>query len=246
MKYKDVEVSIVTAVYNSADFIEDTIKSVLNQTHTNWEWYIIDDCSTDETSKVISQYLDDKRINYVLLDENSGAAKARNVGLKHSRNNIVAFIDADDTWREKKLEKQLEFMLDNNYGFTFTSYQIMGKSNGVLIPESVNYNQYMKNTIIGMLTVMINRKLVGDFSIVDIRKDHDSMTWAKLLREGNIAYGLNEVLADYRKVEGSISNNKIEAVKNHWKNCRNIEGLSVFKTSYYFIFYIANALKKHL
>ena len=75
----------------------------------------------------------------------------------------------------------------------------------------------MKNTIIGMLTVIIDKQIIGDFRIVNVRKDHDSMTWAKLLRDGHTAYGLNESLAYYRKVEGSISNNKFEAAKNHWR-----------------------------
>ena len=72
--------------------------------------------------------------------------------------------------------------------------------------------------------------------MVNVKKDHDSMTWAKILREGNLAYGLDESLAYYRKVEGSISNDKFKAAKNHWNNCRNIEKLSLPKCLYYFFF----------
>ncbi|MGX7014862.1 glycosyltransferase family 2 protein [Vagococcus silagei] len=239
-------ISIITAVYNSENYFEETITSVLKQTYEKWNWYIVDDCSSDGTEGIIKRYQDDKRIHYIKLESNKGAAEARNVGLKLAETDFIAFLDADDTWNELKLEKQLAFMKAKNYGFTFTAYQIMGKTKPIKVPKSLNYNQYMKNTIIGMLTVMINRSIVGDVSIVNVRKDHDSMTWAKLLRENiSEAYGLNENLASYRKVEGSISNNKFEAVKNHWKNCRNLEKLSVFKTSYYFVFYGINAFLKH-
>ena len=122
------KISIITAVYNSDKFIEETIISVLGQTYSNWKWYIIDDCSTDETFNMISKFKDN-RIEYIKLDNNVGAARARNVGLKHVKTKYVAFIDADDTWNKNKLETQLRFMKDNNYAFTFTSYQIIGKKN---------------------------------------------------------------------------------------------------------------------
>lgn len=239
----DYKVSIITAVYNSEKYIKDTIESVLSQTYQNWEWFIVNDCSSDRTIEVIRNY-DDSRINLINLEKNVGAAQARNIGLEKAKTDYIAFIDADDMWDKHKLEKQLNFMVRNNFGFTYTSYRILGKNKPIKVPSSLNYSQYMKNTIIGMLTVMIDRKIVGDFRIVDIRKDHDSMTWAKLLKN-NKAYGLNEPLAYYRKVDGSISNNKFEAVKNHWKNCREIEKLSILKTSYYFFFYSINALIKH-
>lgn len=238
------KISIITAVYNSDKFIEETIISVLGQTYSNWKWYIIDDCSTDETFNMISKFKDN-RIEYIKLDNNVGAARARNVGLKHVKTKYVAFIDADDTWNKNKLETQLRFMKDNNYAFTFTSYQIIGKKKPVKIPDKLNYREYMKNTIIGMLTVMIDCSQINNLEFVDVKKDHDSMTWAKILKKGVTAYGLNESLSQYRKVSGSISNNKFEAVKNHWNNCRQIEKLGKIETSYYFFFYMINAIKKH-
>lgn len=239
-------VSIITPVYNSENYIGNTIKSVLEQTYGNWELIIADDCSKDNTGNIVKQ-ISDPRIKYFKLEKNSGAAIARNKALEQAKGRFIAFLDADDMWKAEKLEKQLSFMIKNNIGFSFTGYEILGESeNKVLkIPNTLNYSQFMKNTIIGTLTVMFNRDLVGEVRLVNVKKDHDSMTWAKLLRNGNIAYGLNESLAYYRKVEGSISNDKIEAVKNHWKNCRQIEKLSVFRCSYYFFFYIFNAIKKH-
>ncbi len=242
----DIQVSIITPVYNSEKFIGDTIKSVLAQTYKNWEMLIVDDCSKDKTANVIKQF-SDSRVKYFKLEMNSGAAIARNEALEKAQGKYIAFLDADDMWKPEKLEKQLDFMMKNNVGFSFTGYEILGENKNKIIkvPKTLNYGQFMKNTIIGTLTVMLNKELVGEVRLVNVKKDHDSMTWAKLLREGNIAYGLNESLAYYRKVEGSISNNKFKAVKNHWNNCRRIEKISIPRCTYYFIFYIFNAFKKH-
>lgn len=239
-------VSIITPVFNSEKYIGNTIESVLQQTVEDWEMLIVDDCSTDHTEQVVLNY-QDERIQYIKLEQNSGAAKARNVALKRAQGRYIAFLDADDMWKPEKLEKQLAFMEKNRYGFTFTAYEILrqGGNKKIRVPASLTYSQFMKNTVIGMLTVMVDRNIAGDFRIVDIKKDHDSMTWAKFLREGHTAYGLNESLAYYRKVEGSISNNKWKAVKRHWKNCREIEQLPLFRCAYYFFFYLCNAIKKH-
>lgn len=240
-------VSIITPVFNSEKYIGDSIRSVLSQTYTNWEMIIVDDYSSDNTENVIKDF-NDPRIFYFRLKKNSGAAKARNYALENAKGNYIAFLDSDDMWKPDKLEKQLSFMISNDIRFSFTSYEII-KSKGIYktihVPKKLNYNQFMKNTIIGTSTVMINKDIIGDIRLVDVKKDHDSMTWAKILREGNLAYGLNESLSYYRKVKGSISNDKIKAAKIHWQNCRKIEKLSFIKCCYYFIFYILNAVKKH-
>lgn len=243
---KDILVSIITPVYNSEKYIGDTIRSVLSQTHENWEMLIADDCSKDTTAEVIKRF-DDPRIKYFKLDKNSGAAIARNEALERAKGDFIAFLDADDMWKPEKLSKQLDFMIENSIGFSYTSYEILRNVGNKIIkvPLKLNYSQYMKNTIIGTLTVMINKNIIGDIKLVNVKKDHDSMTWAKLLREGKIAYGLNDSLAYYRKVEGSISNDKLKAVKTHWNNCRQIEMLSIPECLYYFIFYVINAVKKH-
>jgi len=239
-------ISIITPVYNSEKYISDTIDSVLAQTYTNWEMIIADDGSKDKSAEIIKKYTD-SRIKYFKLETNSGAAIAQNKALEKAKGNYIAFLDSDDIWKPEKLEKQLRFMIEKDIGFSFTGYEILGdKKNKIIkVPDTLNYDQFMKNTIIGTLTVMLSRKHVGDVRFVNVMKDHDSMTWAKLLRKGTIAYGLNESLAYYRKVKGSISNNKIKAAKNHWHNCREIEKLSIPRCMYYFFFYVFNAIKKH-
>ena len=117
------KISIITPVYKCEKFIENTIKSVLNQTYTNWELLLVDDCSPDNSAEIIKKYVEkDNRIKYFKIDKNRGVAIARNKALEEARGRFIAYLDADDLWKSTKLEKQVKFMLDNNYAFTCTDY----------------------------------------------------------------------------------------------------------------------------
>lgn len=244
-------VSVITPAYNCEQFIGVTIKSVVEQTYKNWEMIIVDDCSNDSTSNIVKKYCEcDNRIKYLRLDINSGAAVARNTGLKYANGRYIAFLDSDDIWKYNKLERQINFMKKNNYGFTFTEYEMITEcgvpiNKRVEIPSKVTYKDILKNTIIGCLTVIIDKEIIGEFSMPNVRRGQDTMTWTSILRNGNVAYGLQENLAFYRVVKSSLSNNKMRALKRTWDNYRNIENLSFVKCTYYFTFYIFNAFKKH-
>lgn len=243
-------ISIITPVYNSERFIEQTIRSVIEQTYKNWELILIDDCSTDKSYEIIKKYLcKEKRIKYIRLEKNSGAAVARNIGIQNAEGRFIAFLDSDDIWKANKLEKQIDFMLKNNIGFSFTSYEIIDEYGNNLnkiikVPKIIDYNGLFKNTIIGCLTVMIDKEIIGDFRMPLVRAGQDTATWLSILRQGHIAYGLDEVLARYRKVRGSISSNKIKALKRTWNTYRNLEKLPLLKCCYVFSCYVINAIKK--
>lgn len=244
---EEILVSVITPLYNAEAYIGPAIRSVLAQTHRKWEMLIADDCSTDRSAEAVKRF-EDPRIRYLKLEKNSGAAAARNAALAAAKGAYIAFLDSDDLWKPEKLEKQLAFMEENRIGFSFSSYEMLRRRRPnklVRAPEVLNYGAFMKNTAIGTLTVMLNTELTGPVRLVDVKKDHDSMTWAKLLRSGILAHGYPESLAYYREVEGSISNDKMAALKTHWKNCREIENLSVPRCLYYFAFYGFHAVQKH-
>ena len=123
-------VSIITPSYNSAEFISETIESIIAQTYTNWELLITDDCSTDNTSEIVNKYIrKDNRVKFFQLPQNSGAGVARNNSIKEAKGRFLAFCDSDDAWYPNKLEKQLSFMLENEYAFTCTSYDCYNEDN---------------------------------------------------------------------------------------------------------------------
>ncbi|MBS5788574.1 MAG: glycosyltransferase family 2 protein [Clostridioides difficile] len=245
-------VSIITPVYNSEQFLSETIESIQNQTYKNWQLLLIDDCSTDNSSKIIREYQEhDSRIKYIKLKRNSGAAVSRNKGLRCSEGRFVAFVDSDDLWNSRKLEKQVGLMLKENIGFTFTSYRYMKedgtKTNKVArTPEKIDYEGLLKNTIIGCSTVVIDRNILGDFEMPLVRRGQDTATWLQLLKKEKYAYGIYEDLVYYRLVGNSISSNKLKALKRTWNTYRNIEKLSLPKSMYVFCFYVYNAIKKRV
>ena len=244
-----MKVSIITPVYNSEKFIKDTISSVLNQTYTNWEMILVDDCSTDNSKKIINEYVEkDSRFKYIKLSKNSGAAVARNTAIKAATGRFLAFLDSDDFWYEKKLEMQIEFMLLNNLAFSFSDYSFVNQDGKFIktikCPKEIDYMRALKGNRIGCLTVIIDKTKVTDISIVDL-KHEDYATWLKIFRSGVKAKGLNANLASYRKTNQSLSSNKLKTIKWTWDIYRKSERLSVVKSCYYLSFHLSNAILKH-
>ena len=220
-------VSIIMPSYNTGKFIQETINSVKNQTYNNWELIIVDDGSTDNTDEVVRAIKDD-RIKYIKNKVNKGAAISRNIALREAKGKWIAFLDSDDLWKEDKLEKQIKFMEDNNYYFSYTNY--------IEIDENSNFNGRkitgpQKITRIGMfnycwpgcLTVMYDSKRIGLIQIEDIRKNNDYAMWLKACKKAD-CYLLNEELAMYRKRTGSISNHSYKTlIKWHYKLYKDAE-----------------------
>lgn len=248
---QDALVSIITPVYNAESFIADTIDSVINQTYKNFEMILVDDCSTDNSKLVIDKYSSDSRIKYVKLSENSGAAVARNKGIELATGRYISFIDSDDVWHKDKVKKQICFMSDNNYGFTYTNFEFMDekgelKKSSPKLPKKLNYAGLLKNTAIACSTVCIDRELVGDFRMPLVRKGQDTATWLQILRNYPAAYLLDEPLNRYRIRTGSLSDNKIQALKRTWNTYYRLEKLPFLKAVYYFCHYVINSILRRI
>ncbi len=171
-------VSIITPSYNTSAYIADTIRSVQAQTYTNWEMIIVDDCSTDNTDAVVSEFLSDVRIKYLKNKKNSGAAMSRCRALREAKGRWIAFLDSDDLWMPEKLQKQIEFMEKGGYHFSYTQYEeIDEKSNllsvTVLGPKRITRFGMNNYCWPGCLIVMHNAKEVGLIQFKDIKKNND-------------------------------------------------------------------------
>ena len=245
-------VSIITPCYNSDLYIEDCVNSVIAQSYDKWEMIIVDDCSSDSSLEKIMLFSDiDSRIRIIKLEENHGAAVARNIALEDANGSFIAFLDPDDFWAPLKLERQINFMKKNNIAFSFTSYTITSQSgditnNIVRAPKEISYNSYLKNTIIGCLTVIINRKITGSFKFPKIKSSHDMALWLEIMRRGYNAYGLHTSYAFYRIVATSNTANKLHAATDVWRVYRDIENLSLLYSLFCFANYVINALKKRI
>lgn len=221
-------VSIIMPSYNTGRFISETIESVLVQTYSNWELIIVDDCSTDNTDEVVKNYLSDDRIHYIKNEINSGAAVSRNRALREANGKWIAFLDSDDLWEPDKLNKQIAFMENNDYHFSYTNYiEIDEESspNGKRVtgPKRITKHGMYNYCWMGCLTVMYDAEVVGLIQIEDIKKNNDYAMWLKVCKKEN-CYLFDEILARYRKRSGSISNHGyMKLIKWHYKLYREAE-----------------------
>ena len=228
-------VSIIMPSYNTASYIKQTIQSVLDQTYTNWELIIVDDCSTDNTNEVVDT-IKDCRIHYFKNEKNSGAAISRNKALREAKGQWIACLDSDDLWMPEKLEKQIKFMEENGYVFSYTNYEeidVDGYKTGVKVtgPKKITKTGMFNYCWPGCLTVMYDANKIGLIQIEDIKKNNDYAMWLKVCRKAD-CYLLDEILGQYRKGRvGSVSTHSIRTMIGwHYKLYREAEDMGILSS----------------
>ena len=233
-------VSIIMPTYNCGAYIEDSIRSVIAQTVTDWELQIVDDCSTDNTREVVERLAaQEKRIHYTRLAQNCGPAAARNQALRRAAGRYVAFLDSDDLWAPDKLERQIAFMERTGATFSATAYDQMDEGGSALpticLPPHRTYYRKMLllSNPIGNSTVMFYQRALGRFEVPPIRKRNDFALWLKILRTTPYCMGMDDILTHYRVRTNSVSSNKLAQAKYHWQLYREIEGLGILKSLFY-------------
>lgn len=240
-------VSVVMPLYNTEDYVINAVKSVLSQYMKSFEILIVDDCSGDLSAKIIESLVkQDSRINLIKLPVNMGVSNARNKAIEVSKGRYIAFLDSDDIWLPDKLEKQLAFMQENNYPFTYAAYDKINEHGQLFghvgVSDKVSYTDLLKTNSIGCLTAMYDTQYFGKVYMPRNTKREDFATWLQLLKKVDYAYGVNETLAQYRVYSSQNSAKKIKMAKESWHLYRDIEGLSLIKASYYFSHYAVRGL----
>lgn len=224
-------VSIVMPTWNCARFIGESIESVRRQSYRNWELLVVDDCSSDNTEEIVMSF-GDSRIRYIRNAVNSGAAVSRNRALKEARGRWIAFLDSDDLWTADKLERQIAFMVNHNYSFSYTNYSEVDedtRETGVCVsgPRRISVCGMFNYCWPGCLTVMYDASVIGVVQIADIKKNNDYAMWLKAIKKAD-CFLLDENLAGYRKRTGSISNHSyVSLVKWHYLLFRETERQNV-------------------
>ena len=226
-------VSIITPTFNSEKFIAETIQSVKNQTYENWEMIIVDDCSSDETFSIISNFSkNDNRIKIHQLKNNSGAGVARNEGVNLATGRFISFLDSDDLWKPSKLKKQVEFLISNNLPLTFSFYERINEEGKPLneivkCPKKLHYFQLFFCNYVGNLTGIYDVTYFGKINISSIRKRQDWVMWLSILKKTKIAIPIPESLAYYRVRVNSISASKYDLLKHNFSVYRNYHKLNI-------------------
>lgn len=246
------KVSIVTPSYNSSDYIEETIQSILAQTYQNWELLITDDCSSDNSCEIIKTFAEkDSRIKLFSLDTNSGAGAARNKSIKEATGRFIAFCDSDDCWYPDKLQKQLAFMEATDCAMSYTSYMTCDENDkitGIVVcRKQETLKSMLKDDKMGFLTVIYDVKKIGKVFMPLLRKRQDWALKLQALKLCRIAFGMKEPLAIYRKHTNSLSANKYALIKFNTAVYQEVLGWSKIKSNFYFYFvFMPTHIKKLL
>lgn len=245
-------VDVILPNYNKAEFLEDAINSVVNQTYKNWNMYIVDDHSTDNSKKIINKFSNVKNINVINLRKNKGPSFCRNYAMRISKSKYIAFIDSDDGWAKNKLEKQVKFMEENNLVFTYTDYTSFFYHNEkkkiikrTYLKDNFNFETFIKNSSINTTTMIISRSILGTHRFQKIKLLEDYIFKCKLLRNNNVAKKLAEDLAYYRILANSRSSQRLKNIYWLWHVNKNYNKLNFLKNIMSIFFIAINSIKKY-
>jgi teichuronic acid biosynthesis glycosyltransferase TuaG len=246
----NVKVTIVLPNYNSAAYVSSTIDSIINQTFPNWELIIVDANSNNETKEVLKKYNHHSGINIIWLKKNRKAGFCRNIAIRNSKSDYIAFIDSDDIWKKEKLFKQLNFMIKNNYYFTYTNYQpfkLENKDNynEIKPPKYFNFEKFIRNTSIATSTMIIKKSIIGVLKFNNTKICEDYFFKCQILKKENYAYCLQENLMKYRIRHDSLQSNKMRNLYWIWYINRKYNRFNFFKNLISIINISINSLKKY-
>lgn len=241
-------VSIITPIYNAQDYLDECIRSVLNQSYKNWELILIDDCSTDNSLVIVDGYLHDIRIKLIQNEVNLGPAETRNRGLKLCLGEYITFLDSDDFFSEYKLERQVNFMRDKrllmshgNYYFCSLSGEIIKE---VITDKKISYHDLLKGNQFKIMTVMLSRKAIIHHKFKNI-KHEDYSFFLEVLKDVPFSFNYFDSSSFCRIGKVSVSSNKFKSAIWTWNIYLKDQKLGLWKSMYYFINYIKNGFIKY-
>ncbi len=245
-------VDVILPNYNKAEFIEAAIESVTMQTYNNWQMYIIDDCSKDDSWSIIKKFSNFDNITQIKLAKNMGPSFCRNYAMRISKSKYISFIDSDDTWEVFKLEKQIKFMVKNNFNFTYSDYIPFFEINGkkkfktkTNIRSFFEFNSFIKNSSINTSTMIIKRTILKTHRFKKIKLMEDYLFKCQLFKDNNIARKFDENLASYRILNKSRSSQKIKNIFWLWHINKNYNKLNFLRNFMSIVCICINSIKKY-
>ena len=244
-----VEVSVITAAYNSASVIERNIRSVATQSLRAREHIIIDDGSVDDTASIAEGLRHEFPHLRVIRQANSGAARARNAGLAMATGRFVTFLDSDDVWSEHKLATQIGFMVEKDVLFSYGDYHVVDATTETMLgrqetPQQLTYAELLRGCPIGCLTVAFDQTALGKRFMPDVRRGQDWGFWLALTRDGAVAHRYPGCHASYHRAGSSLSSAKFSKAADIYRIYREQEQLGPLRSLYYLFPHVMSALTK--
>ena len=220
---KDPFVDVIMPNYNKGEFLEESINSVIAQEYKNWNLFIIDNLSEDNSKKILNSFKDKyNNINIFYLSKNKGVAFSRNLGIRLSKSEYISFLDSDDYWSPNKLRDQINFMEKSGNVFSYTDYTPFFLKNNkkiykkdIIIPDTLSYNKFINDTCIATSSMMIKRSFIGIIKFPKVNSE-DYAFKCKILKKGCIAIKIKNNSTFYRITKNSLSSNKFRNIYWSW------------------------------
>ena len=215
-------VSIVITYFNKKEYINKTLNSIFSQSYKNFEIILVyDDGNLHDLKLVNFLMIKFKKKKIIVNKKNIGVSKSRNKALKYCKGKYIAFIDADDLWKKNKLYEQTQFMEKNLASFSFTSYDVVNIKGKLIKKRHVfydpSYDQLSKKNIIGLSTVMINKKILNHIKFPDLKTQEDFALWLNLLKKGIKLSHIPTALSSWRLTKNSLSSNNLQKILDAFK-----------------------------
>jgi len=245
------QISVIMPYFKKKNFFKRSINSVFSQTFKNYEIIVIfDDKNLDDLNYVKEIIKNKKKIRLIINKKNLGASHSRNIGIKNSRSNHIAFLDCDDIWHKNKLKLQYKFMIKNNYKLTHTSYYVVDKNEkiiqkNIIRNNIIDYHYLIKSCDIGLSTVMIDKKILKSEKFPNLMTKEDYVLWLKLLKKGYKFYGLKKLLVSWRVSDNSLSSSKIQKFFDAFRVYHYYQKKNIFVSAIFTIRLSINALLKN-
>ena len=241
-------VSIILPYYKKIDYIRKTLDSIDRQTYKNYELIIIYD-DKDLTDFHILTEITKKnpKVKIIKNIKNMGAGYSRNIGIKNSHGEFIAFIDADDLWHKQKIGKQIAFMNNNDIDFSFSNYKKKFPNKIVEVKykkESIEYKDLLKSCVIGLSTVMIKKNIINYNLFPNLKTQEDFVAWLKITKKNYKAYNLNSTLVTWNFDKNSLSTNFLQKTFDAFKVYNKYQKFSFIKSFYSVIILSINSLKR--
>jgi len=243
-------ISVVIPYYKKKKFIEETIKSVLEQTYQNFEIIIVYDDLDHQDLPYLNKIKNfDKRINLFINKKNMGAGISRNIAIDYSKGNFIAFLDSDDIWKKIKLESQIEFMKKNSLIVSHTSYDIINKHKKVISTRRARnfyaVNDLLKSCDIGLSTVIISKKIKElNLQFPNLKTKEDFVLWLSILKKNIPIIAFTKNLSCWRKLDNSLSTSVLQKLIDAYRVYNKHMNFNFIKSLYYVLCLSINFLKK--
>jgi teichuronic acid biosynthesis glycosyltransferase TuaG len=243
-------ISVVIPYFKKKKFIDHALKSVLDQTYSNFEIILIyDDEDKSDLKYLNDSYSSNKKIKFIVNDKNIGAGLSRNKGINLASGKYICFIDSDDIWEKEKLEIQLQFMKDNGSFVSHTSYRIIDEENSLIGTRMAknfsNINEIIKSCNIGLSSVMIKKEIIdGDICFPNLKTKEDFVLWLKILKKEIKILAIDQNLLSWRRTKNSLSSSIIQKLLDGFRVYNKYMDYNFVISVYYLICLSVNYIIK--